>query len=217
MDPGHAALGLREDWLGQLKQARDELGMWCDITLSRSNSLLNELLPGLQGVRQHGLFDDDMGPVVTGHHQYNFSSIERLWGSMVGMGLHPVVELSFMPGFLANCSWSVAQNDCHADYGIPCNYTPVPGAKRCQAGMAYRGVSDHPTDWDDWRHLVQSAVQMAVTKFGLAEVQHWRFEVWNELWGMSGGDVVPPCKSQPCIGSTYMNLYNASAVGVKVL
>ena len=38
---GHAALGLRDDWVGQLKQARDELG--------------------LQGVRQHGLFDDDMG------------------------------------------------------------------------------------------------------------------------------------------------------------
>ena len=38
---GHAALGLRSDWLAQLKQARDDLG--------------------LQGVRQHGLFDDDMG------------------------------------------------------------------------------------------------------------------------------------------------------------
>ena len=63
---GHAALGLRQDWLGQLKQARDELG--------------------LVGVRQHGLFDDDMGPVVTGHRTYNFSSIERLWGSMVDMG-----------------------------------------------------------------------------------------------------------------------------------
>lgn len=46
---GHAALGLRADWVVQLKQARDELG--------------------LQGVRQHGLFDDDMGPVVTGHRQ----------------------------------------------------------------------------------------------------------------------------------------------------
>ena len=60
-------------------------------------------------------------------------------------------------------------------------------------------------------------VQMAVNKFGLAEVQQWNFEVWNELWGMAGGDHTPPCTSQPCIGSTYMQLYNASAVGVKAV
>jgi hypothetical protein len=43
---GHAALGLRQDFQTQLKRAVDELG--------------------LGGVRQHGLFDDDMGPVVIG-------------------------------------------------------------------------------------------------------------------------------------------------------
>ena len=46
---GHAALGLRPDYQAQLTQARDELG--------------------LQGVRAHGLFDDDMGPVVVGHRR----------------------------------------------------------------------------------------------------------------------------------------------------
>ena len=78
------------------------------------------------------------GPVVTGHRQYNFSSIERLWSSMVDLGLHPVVELSYMPAFLCNCSWSVAAADCHADYGIPCNYTR-PGIARCSGDMAYQG------------------------------------------------------------------------------
>ena len=48
---GHAALGLREDYQLQLKQARDELG--------------------LEGVRAHGTFDDDMGPVVTAHRTYS--------------------------------------------------------------------------------------------------------------------------------------------------
>eukprot|EP00662_Eupelagonemidae_sp_cell21_P016518 gene16518-56753_t len=102
------------------------------------------------GVRAHGTFDDDMGPIVTAHRTYNFTLLERLWRSQVELGLHPVVELSFMPSFLANCSW-------------------------------------------------ESAVAMAVNKFGLAEVQRWRFEVWNELWGMAGG-VTPPCTSEPCIG-----------------
>lgn len=154
---GHAALGLRPDYQSQLKQARDELG--------------------LVGVRAHGTFDDDMGPVVTGHRAYNFTLLKQLWQSQVDLGLHPVVELSFMPSFLAGCSWSVAPGDCHADRGLPCktNFGP----KKCRAGMAYQGVSELPKDWDDWRHLVQAAVQMAVDTFGLAEVQLWRFEVWK--------------------------------------
>lgn len=46
---GHAALGLRADFQSQLRRAVRELG--------------------LGGVRQHGLFDDDMGPVVVGPRQ----------------------------------------------------------------------------------------------------------------------------------------------------
>ena len=58
--------------------------------------------------------------------------------------------------------------------------------------MAYHGVHMLPTDFDDWRHLVQSAVSMAVSTFGLAEVQQWRFEVWNELWGPCVSTATPP-------------------------
>lgn len=150
-----------------------------------------------------------------------------------------------MPGFLANCSWEVAPADCHVDSGIPCANI-LPGRPKCHGGMAYHGTEELPTDFDDWRHLVQSTVQMAVTKFGLAEVQQCecpkpslplkaeplrlaetkpgvlpgRFEVWNELWGMAGdlpGHTSPACTSEPCIGSVYMALYNASAVGVKAV
>ena len=39
----------------------------------------------------------------------------------------------------------------------------------------------------------------------------------SELWGVAGGAHTPPCTSEPCIGSTYMALYNASAVGVKAV
>ena len=82
--------------------------------------------------------------------------------------------------------------------------------------MAYQGVRSIPKDWDDWRHMVQGAVGMAVKTFGISEVQKWRFEVWNELWGMSGG-VTQPCTSDPCIGGHYMALYNASAVAIKAV
>jgi hypothetical protein len=82
---------------------------------------------------------------------------------------------------------------------------------------SYGGVLAQPTDFDDWRDLVQATVQMAVDRFGLAEVQQWRFEVWNELWGMGDGPGSPACTTSPCIGTTYMKLYNASAVGVKAV
>jgi hypothetical protein len=82
---------------------------------------------------------------------------------------------------------------------------------------SYGGVLAQPTDFDDWRHLVQATVQMAVDRFGLAEVQQWRFEVWNELWGMGDGPGSPACTTSPCIGTTYMKLYNASAIGVKAV
>ena len=200
---GHAALGLRADYQAQLAQAKRELG--------------------LAGVRSHGAFDDDMGPVVVAHRAYNFTLLRRLWAAQVALGLHPVVELSFMPSFLANCSWGpLAPPDCHAeDAGLPCA-TAFGGGRKCGAGAcAYRGVTQLPTDFDDWRHLVQGAVAMAVSAFGLAEVQQWRFEVWNELWGMAGDlpgkAPSPPCDKPPCIGSVYMALYNASAVGVKAV
>ena len=87
---------VREDWQLHLKQARDELG--------------------LGGVRYHvrcrcrpcsgrwhkppfcsqGIFDDDM-QVVTGPREYNWTLIDQSWDYQVGLGLTPVVELSFMP------------------------------------------------------------------------------------------------------------------------
>ena len=49
---GHAALTLRDDWRQHLFRAVTEIG--------------------LAGVRYHGLFDDDMGPVVTIDAQGSF-------------------------------------------------------------------------------------------------------------------------------------------------
>ena len=53
---GHASLTLRDDWRAQAAQAAEELGMG--------------------GVRFHGMFGDDMGPVVTAPGVYNFTQID---------------------------------------------------------------------------------------------------------------------------------------------
>ena len=56
------------------------------------------------GVRFHGMFGDDMGPVVTAPGVYNFTQIDSTWDFLHGNQIKPVVELSFMPTVLANCS-----------------------------------------------------------------------------------------------------------------
>lgn len=170
---GHAALTLRDDWREHLRMAVQQLG--------------------LQGVRYHGIFDDDMGPVVRAPGEYNFSLVLDTWEYQVSLGLVPIVELSFMPAILANCTWT----DPHG------GKEPVnPGHKSCPGTMAYRGVALPPASFDDWYQLVRALVQTATARFGAAEVRKWSFECWNELWGVPFPD-------------PYMELYNASAAAVK--
>ena len=157
---GHAALTLRQDWRDALTAAVDELG--------------------LSGVRHHGLLDDDMGVVIgrnsaTGKYVYNFSKISSSWDYQVALGVSPVVELSFMPAFLANCTWH------KYDTGNSLPVAPVvnPGGNgSCVTGNFYSGGNMLPKHWDDWYELVHALVSHAVKRYGLAVVQSWHFEVW---------------------------------------
>ena len=87
---GHAALGLRKDYQAQLKQAKEQVHIRIPEaaaaaavdSLSRSLLLTKEQL-GLVGVRAHGTFDDDMGPIVKAHRTYNFTLLKKLWTSQV--------------------------------------------------------------------------------------------------------------------------------------
>ena len=56
---------------------------------------------GLRGIRQHGLFDDDMNVVsLNGKDSdnesrlvFNFTSIDMLWDAHVRLNVTPIVEL----------------------------------------------------------------------------------------------------------------------------
>ena len=145
---GHAALTLRPDWQQHLRWAHEQLG--------------------LRGVRYHGIFDDDMG-VVVAPRTYNFSRVLASWDFQLSLGLVPIVELSFMPAILANCTWTRKNS----------NITVNPGHSPCRGMMAYNGVIMTPTDWDDWYHLVHALVQTATERYGSDEVRKWDFECWN--------------------------------------
>jgi xylan 1,4-beta-xylosidase len=146
---GHASLGLRPDWQAALARAASDYG--------------------LAGIRQHGLFDDDMDIAsrAPGSQQivYNFSKLDLLWDAHVKHGVHPVVELSFMPWALANCS--------SAAY-------PQPELPGCPPQAWVRtGWTGPPRRWSDWHELVKHTVAHAVARYGLREVQKWSFEVWK--------------------------------------
>jgi xylan 1,4-beta-xylosidase len=144
---GHATLTLRTDWQAHLKQAVAELG--------------------LKGVRHHGLFDDDMG-VVVAKNKYNFSKVEASWDYQLSQGTTPIVELSFMPCALAGCSWHGLNN------GSACSDSGLPVCKH--ETMKYDGITQPPTDFNDWHDLVVATAKHAVSKYGVDEVRKWNWE-----------------------------------------
>jgi len=87
---GHALLGTRADWRGQLTRCVAELG--------------------LRGIRMHGILDDDMSvsPDGRNYHWYNVDVVNDF---LVSSGVTPIVELSFMPAALAQDPTAYAFRD----------------------------------------------------------------------------------------------------------
>ena len=89
---GHALLALRTDYTRQLKFIHDTLG--------------------IERVRFHGIFDDDMRtfndlsmmmplPGSEAFTEYNFNACGVAYDNVLEAGMKPFVELSFMPKKLA--------------------------------------------------------------------------------------------------------------------
>jgi xylan 1,4-beta-xylosidase len=112
---------------------------------------------GMKMVRAHGILHDDNAVVEVGPDGelgFDFRRVDAIYDRLRGLGLRPVVELSFMPAALAR--------------------DPE------QTVFAYRGIISPPRDWDEWRRLVTALAEHLVGRYGLDEVAQWAFEVWNE-------------------------------------
>ena len=165
---GHASLTLTQEWRQQFARAVTDLG--------------------LAGVRYHGMFDDDMGPVVGGDRHYNFSAITSTWDLLVAARVTPVVELSFMPAYIAGCSWHghCAQTplNCTGYWCMQCNGKGVgpvvnPTAPPCrELEFHYQGIKQPPApgvggspDYRPWYDLVRAVAQHAVSRYGIKTVR----------------------------------------------
>ena len=146
---GHALLALRTDYVRQLRFIHDTLG--------------------IQRVRFHGIFCDDMRtvndlssqmdvPGAEAFSEYNFNACGIAYDNVLSAGMKPLVELSFMPEKLAL-----------KEEGRP-----------MKGGFFYKPNIVPPADYSKWREYLQAFVRFLIHRYGGDEVRTWLFEVWNE-------------------------------------
>ena len=154
-----------------------------------------------QAVRFHGIFMDEVGlydpdrrPIQFAQMKntnnapldsagiYNFSYIDQIYDGLLDNGIRPFIELSFMPKKMAS-----DPNALHAFW--------------------YKQNVSPPRDYAVWDAMITAFVQHLVDRYGLEEVSHWDFEVWNEpnidFW------VGKPAQA------SYFELYDNTALAIK--
>ncbi len=116
-------------------------------------------------IRGHGILDDENGVYSEDEHGnpiYNFAYVDQIYDGLLSEHVRPVVELSFMPKKLA----------FNPDALHPFWYKP--------------NVSP-PKSIERWDALIMALAHNLVDRYGVEEVAHWYFEVWNEpnidFWG----------------------------------
>jgi xylan 1,4-beta-xylosidase len=104
--------------------------------------------------------EKDGGPV------YDFTLIDQIIDTYRARGIHPYLEIGFMPQAM-----TAAPPD-------------VPYRRPWKPGVAYKGItagwSYPPRDYARWTELVYQWTRHNVERYGRAEVEKWYFEVWNE-------------------------------------
>lgn len=112
---------------------------------------------GATMVRAHAILHDDNAVVSRqqdGSLRFDFTTVDAIYDQVLGLGLRPVVELSFMPAALARDPQRTV--------------------------FTYRGIISPPADWAEWRQLVGRLASHLVQRYGVVEVAQWAFEIWNE-------------------------------------
>eukprot|EP00039_Didymoeca_costata_P025498 m.13604 g.13604 ORF g.13604 m.13604 type:complete len:747 (-) comp4884_c0_seq1:96-2336(-) len=112
----------------------------------------------------------------------NYSALDAAMEQLVSFGLHPGFEIMGNPGNFAN-----------------------------RSDRLFTSFGDH-TQILAWNQFINDLVQRYVTKFGLAEVQRWRWETWNEPDGECGKGLEVDID---CDINSFMSYVDASVNAVK--
>ena len=139
---------------------------------------LGSLRPGEVYFRAHNLLttgdgtpdfkwgSTDIYTVKEGAPVYDFTIVDRIIDTYLARGIHPYLEIGFMPEALTSAP---------AD---------VPYRRLWKPGVDYKGItagwSYPPRDLQKWAELVYRWTRHNIDRYGRAEVERWYFEVWNE-------------------------------------
>jgi len=133
---GRVGEGLRAGWRSQLELCRKELGF--------------------NYLRAHGLLHDELGVYSEdkqGNPRYNWQYIDDIYDYLLGIGMKPFVEISFVPKALASGERTI---------------------------FWWNANVSAPKDYAKWDALITALVKHWTDRYGAGEVSKWRFEIWNE-------------------------------------
>lgn len=149
---------------------------------------------GVRHVRFHGIFHDDMfvlrtedgggfgPPSPLPEPLYTFAYVDKVFDAILDSGARPFVELGFMPRALAT---------------------------QTETLFWWKAHCSPPKDMSSWVELVTNTVRHWIDRYGIDEVKHWPFEVWNEP------NLVPHFWTGT--RTEYFELYEASARAIKAI
>jgi xylan 1,4-beta-xylosidase len=150
--------------------------------LSLRESYRNDLhsvkqITNFDSVRFHGILMDEVGlydpdrktqnpglgaQAANDASVYNFSYIDQIYDGLLAVGVRPYVELSFTPKKMASDPAML-----HAFW--------------------YKQNVSPPKDYAVWDAMITAFAQHLIARYGIEEIAHWDFEVWNEpnidFWG----------------------------------
>lgn len=153
IDANHVAAELPHYWEFAVGGGRAILSLRTDYHLDLQSIAK---ATGIRSVRFHGIFDHEVGVCTEKPGdgvQNNFQYVDQIYDSLVDLGLHPFVELSFMPPVLASGDKTV---------------------------FWYRGNITPPRNMNQWASLIEAFARHLISRYGASEVRQWKFEVWNE-------------------------------------
>ncbi|WP_407067662.1 GH39 family glycosyl hydrolase [Marilutibacter alkalisoli] len=138
---------------------------------------------GFRYIRFHDIFHDALGTVqvVDGRTVYDWTRIDQLYDDLLSKGIRPFIELGFTPKAMTTSE---------------------------QTLFYWKGNTSHPK-LEPWRDLVDAFVRHLRERYGVAEVRHWYFEVWNEP---NLGDFWERADQQ-----AYFKLYDVTARTIKAI
>ncbi len=95
---------------------------------------------------------------------YDWTIVDKIFDTYIERKMKPLAQIGFMPEAMSTNPQPYKRN-----WGVGNNY-----------GDIFTGWAYPPKDYNKWAELVFQWVKHCVDRYGKAEVETWKWEVWNE-------------------------------------